>query len=132
MPVPSLATAADQFTRSCDTCNQVLDNNCAHYVSNALAKAGFNITAADSCINARCNAPFGQRRIIRAHELRDWIVKNTTFTAHNTKPPVGTAAFFFCLRNRDSQGHVGFIDVYGNDKDTGAGSTFGDVHTFYY
>ncbi|RYH30737.1 hypothetical protein EON65_04290 [archaeon] len=72
----------------------------------------------------------GQRRIIRAHELHDWVVKNTTYTAHTTKPPLDAATFFHCLRNHDSQGHVGFIDVY--DKVTDAGSTFEDVQDFYY
>lgn len=126
----TLAKAASLFTRSCDTCGEDLGNNCAHFASNALAKAGFNICEAHPAINARCNAPKGSRRPIRAHDLRDWIA--TKYTAHKARPPLGTAAFFHCLRNRDSMGHVGFIDTAGNDRDTGTGSGFGDVHTFYY
>lgn len=129
----TLKRAAELYINSCDTCHESLEGgNCAHYTSNALAKAGFNICAPHDTINARCNAPKGSRRIIRAHELRDWIRANTSYTCHATKPPVGTAAFFHCLRNRDGMGHVGLIDVHGLDRDTGTGSHFGDVHTFYY
>ena len=127
----SLSDAASLYTRSCDTCGEDLGNNCAHYASNALANAGFDITSAHSTINARCNAPKGSRRIIRAKELRAWIIAHG-FKKHSNPPPYGTAAFFYCERNRDGQGHCGFIDDDGNDQDTGTGSDFGDVHEYYY
>lgn len=124
----SLALAADSYVNAC-RCGADAGGlgNCAHYASEALAKAGFAITAPAAPINARCAA----KMPIRAHELRNWIAAQG-FAAHAARPPLGTAAFFHCLKNSNGTGHVGFISTTGADCDTGTGSGWGDVHTFYY
>ncbi len=77
----TFANAASQFPEyhgdaSFCGCKETYDNNCAHLVSFALAKAGFSIKTAHKVINARCP----NKLPIRAKEVRDWVKANTAAT----------------------------------------------------
>jgi len=74
-------------------------DTCAHYASNALARAGFDITSPHDTIHARCKKTSENGRVLRAKNLRDWI-KAKGYTEYTTKP-VGTACFFYCERDKD-------------------------------
>ena len=65
-----------------------------------MARAGFDILEPHDAIDGkgRCGAEKGKRRVLRADELRDWVVAKG-YSAHTDRPPIGTAAFFYCLRD---------------------------------
>src|SRR5688572_4666280 len=96
--------ACASYTTHCDGCHKSAGDagNCAHYASNALANAGYDILLPHPTINARCTAPSGQKRPVRAKDLRDWI-KAHGYTKHSSKPPSGTGCFFYSERNLDGQ-----------------------------
>ena len=54
----TFANAAAKFTDGCNaplcTYSTIEHHTCAHYASNALALAGFNITSTHNSIHARC------------------------------------------------------------------------------
>ena len=129
----SFANAANLFNNSCSSCKQDRKHNCAHYASDAMARAGFNILEPHSTIKARCNGPEGTRRVLRAVNLRDWVVAKG-YSAHASRPPIGTAAFFYCKLNENGREHVGFISTTGQCIDTGSTDDYGESanRSYYY
>ena len=89
----SLQNAFSSYTDSC-ACGTEYENNCAHFLSNALIKGGF------SAINGVGSvfAPGG--RPIRAKELRAWFGRNWT---RHTKPRNGLNLMY---QEQGGQGHV--------------------------
>jgi len=73
----SLQKAWDAYENEC-VCKERQENNCAHYISNALIKGGFSELDGGEGGNQRirngfCVCPKG--RPIRAKELRDWFAR---------------------------------------------------------
>ena len=103
----SLAKAWDKYRGSCECRNKYgYENNCAHYLSDALIRAGYNEldggTEEDREMRLRngfivCSAG----RPIRAKELRDWFGRK--FTKHLI-PRKGINAVY--QERADGQGHV--------------------------
>ena len=123
----SFALAAFEFKKSCDVCTKIYDKPCAHYASDALARAGWDILEPHDAITpgGRCEGPKGKKRPIRSHDLKAWVEAHG-WEGKVAKPPKGIAAFFFCMRDSDSQGHCGFIDILGAVRDSGTGENFGE------
>ena len=85
-------------------CGYAYDNNCAHYLSNAMILGGYSeidggIGANFRIVNGFCVCRSG--RPVRAKELRDWFGRK--WTHHSTPPTNG-----ICLVYQESngQGHV--------------------------
>ena len=100
----SLTTAWSKFTGSC-ACGQHLENNCAHFLSEALIQAGFTELDGGKGANERQKngrVVCSSGRPIRAKELRDW-AKNIFIK--RTAQPTGVC-FVYQERASDGQGHV--------------------------
>ncbi|MBD5799860.1 hypothetical protein BHU24_25140 [Bacillus pseudomycoides] len=94
----SLSEAYDLYEGKCD-CGDRYDNNCAHFLSNALIKAGFRMPSS----GAKCRSG----RMIRAKELRQWVrsIPGVILKAdHNSI----SSGYWFVYQERasDGQGHV--------------------------
>ena len=99
-----LQNALDNYTPYC-ICGYRYINNCAHFLSNALIKAGFSdIDGGTSTLDMRRRNGYivcRSGRPIRAKELRRWF--RTRFTYH-TRPQVGFNLVY--QENAWGQGHV--------------------------
>lgn len=94
----SLSNAFNLYEDKCD-CGDRYENNCAHFLSNALIKAGFRMPS----WGAKCRSG----RMIRAKELRDWAksIPNVVFKANHNSINSGHW-FVYQERASDGQGHV--------------------------
>lgn len=104
----SLATAFSNYRGSCD-CGEDLGNNCAHYLSDALIRAGY--TALDGGTGALYRRRNGRvvckaGRPVRARELRDWFAGQATDT--HSGEPADDSRYWAVYQERaaDGQGHV--------------------------
>ena len=110
----SVQSAWDSYSNSC-ACGQRYDNNCAHFLSNALIEGGFSaIDGGDGCdlrtVNGFCVCKSG--RPIRAKELRNWFGRNWT---RRSSPQDGINVVY---QEKSGQGHV-LLKKYSNGKSTG-------------
>ena len=100
----SFQSAWDNYSSSC-VCGYAYDNNCAHYLSNALIKGGFSeidggVGANFRIVNGFCVCRSG--RPVRAKELRDWFGRKWSF--HSSSPSDGMVLVY--QERSDGQGHV--------------------------
>ena len=128
----SLQTSFDKYTNSC-VCGYAYDNNCAHYLSNAMILGGFSeINGGNGAnfriVNGFCVCRSG--RPVRAKEMRDWFGRKWTY--HSTPPTNG-----ICLVYQESsgQGHV-LLKKYQDGRSIGHAGT-GDypswpIQQYYY
>ena len=101
--IMSLQSAWGQYTDSC-VCGNDYENNCAHYLSNALILGGFSEIdggkgANFRIVNGFCVCRSG--RPVRAKELRDWFGRKWTY--HSSPKPDGINLVY---QEEDGQGHV--------------------------
>jgi hypothetical protein len=77
---PSLADVFDHYRGRCE-CGEILDNNCAHFLSDAFIRAGY--TELDGGTGARFRRHDGRivcagGRPVRAREMREWFGRMAT------------------------------------------------------
>lgn len=80
----SIADAFDSYRGTCD-CGENLGNNCAHYLSDAFIRAGYNdLDGGTGGLFRRHNGRVVCKagRPVRARELRDWFSSNATATSN--------------------------------------------------
>jgi hypothetical protein len=100
--------AAKIFSKSCDG-GDTYDNNCAHFLSNALIDAGFaDLRQANSCITARCATP--AKRVIRARDMWCWFKSVATTSGAAVARNTGFWAVFQLDEAQYWGGHVAIID----------------------
>ncbi|MFJ7890394.1 hypothetical protein ACIQYL_20240 [Lysinibacillus xylanilyticus] len=94
----SLSEAYNLYENKCD-CGDRYDNNCAHFLSNALIKAGFSMPSSGE----KCRSG----RMIRARELLQW-VKSIPNVVMETNHDSINSGYWFVYQERESdhQGHV--------------------------
>lgn len=94
----SLSEAYNLYEDKCD-CGERFGNNCAHFLSNALIKAGFRMPSG----GAKCRSG----RMIRAKELLQW-VRSIPGVVMKTEHGSITSGYWFVYQERasDGQGHV--------------------------
>ena len=110
----SLQTAWSNYTGSCK-CGHRYDNNCAHFLSNALIDGGFSDIDGGSggdlrLVNGFCVCRSG--RPVRAKELRAWFGRKWS---RHSKPQNGINAVY---QEDYGQGHV-LLKTYKDGKFTG-------------
>jgi hypothetical protein len=103
-----LATAFSNYRGSCD-CGENLGNNCAHYLSDALIRAGYSdLDGGTGALYRRRNGRIVCKsgRPVRAAELRDWFAAQATDT-HEGEPTDDSRYWsVYQRRHTDGQGHV--------------------------
>ena len=129
----SVTSAWDKYSNSC-VCGKKYENNCAHYLSNALIEAGYSEIDGGKgenfrTVNGFCVCRSG--RPVRAKELRDWFGKKWSF--HSSPPSDGTVLVY--QEKSSGQGHV-LLKKYKDRKSTGHQGT-GDfpgwpIQQYYY
>ena len=106
--------AAKVFAKSCLGRQSTYENNCAHYLSDALIRAGYNqLAAAHDCVTARCGSPncgSGGKRPIRANDMRCWFADMAPQAPTSTVERNTGFYVVYQLRPRDGQGHVVILD----------------------
>jgi hypothetical protein len=106
---PVILGAVPQYwMRACQG-GDAYENNCAHYLSDAMIRAGFaQLNPPSDCINARCNT--SRKRPIRARDMWCWF--KTMATSTNTAPTKGTGiwAVFQLDEAEYWGGHVVLLD----------------------
>lgn len=106
------------FKKSCEGGGSQA-NNCAHYLSNSMIKAGINdLTNSLTCVELRCNwndscSNLGGNtnfRVVRARNLRCWFAKKA---ASKSTSLAKNSGFWATYQERasDGQGHVAVIDT---------------------
>jgi len=119
--LPSLKLAFTLYSSNC-ICGKKLANNCAHFLSDALIRAGYQINDGFGIAKfERCTSG----RSIRAKELLSWAKymvgqnKGESRLSHNAehghKTTINSGFWFVYQERRDGQGHVCLHDE--NDKD---------------
>ena len=121
----SLQSAWNKYTDSCD-CGHKYDNNCAHYLSNALILGGF------SEIDGGKGGKKGEFRIVngfyvcssgrpvRAKQLRDWFVDSGKWTCHSS-PKSDSINLVYQGKSAEGQGHV-LLKMYKDGVSTKRGT----------
>ncbi len=104
----SLATAFSNYRGSCD-CGEDLGNNCAHYLSDALIRAGYTeLDGGTGALYRRRNGRVVCKagRPVRARELRDWFAGQASAT--HSGEPTDDSRYWAVYQERaaDGQGHV--------------------------
>src|SRR5262249_43882614 len=83
-------------------------NNCAHFLSDALMRAGFSdLEPPAECINARCGK---SARPIRARDMWCWFKSRATKTSRTPTRNTGTWAVFQLDEQEYWGGHVVLLD----------------------
>lgn len=107
----TIAAAAAAFVKSCEG-GDSYDNNCAHFLSNAFLKAGFDdLKAPANCINARCGT--SAKRPIRARDMWCWFQEKATKTANALPENDG---FWAVFQLDEAQYWGGHVIIYDSDK----------------
>jgi hypothetical protein len=104
----SLATAFSNYRGACD-CGEDLGNNCAHYLSDALIRAGYTeLDGGTGALYRRRNGRVVCKagRPVRARELRDWFAGQASAT--HSGEPTDDSRYWAVYQERaaDGQGHV--------------------------
>lgn len=112
----SLQSAWDKYSNSC-VCGYAYENNCAHYLSNALILGGFSEIdggkgANFRIVNGFCVCRSG--RPVRAKELRDWFGRKWTY--HSS--PMSNGINLVYQQDSSGQGHV-LLKMYKDGKPVG-------------
>lgn len=99
----SIQSSWDNYSNSC-VCGYAYENNCAHYLSNALTKGGFSeinggVGGNFRIVNGFCVCRSGCP--VRAKELRDWFGRK--WSLHSSPPSDGTILVY---QESRGQGHV--------------------------
>lgn len=111
----SIEGAAKAFAMSCMGKTSTYHNNCAHYLSDALIRAGYvELGSPHDCVESggRCAAPHCAsvgRRPVRAKNVRCWCDGLSATHSESVKPKSGFYAVYQ-ERPRDGQGHVVLLD----------------------
>lgn len=94
----SISSAYNIYTNSCD-CGDRYADNCAHFISNALIKAGYSMGSGEKC---RCG------RMIRAKELLRWVQRRPgrRFAQNHNRLPSGIWVVY--QERSDGQAHILF------------------------
>jgi hypothetical protein len=95
-----------------DTCSggDSYDNNCAHYLSDAFIRAGYDdLKPPAPCINARCGTV--SKRPVRARDLRCWFESKAAETRTTLPSKEGFWAVFQLNESQYWGGHVVIIDT---------------------
>lgn len=98
----SLETAFSLYKDSCD-CGDSFGNDCAHYLSNALIKAGFRMGPGEKC---RCG------RMKRAKELLDWVRSLPRVEFGENHNSIRSGYWFVYQEDSNGQGHVCLHEEY--------------------
>ena len=105
----SIAGAAGYFNSTC-TGQDRLENNCAHFLSDAFIRAGYDeLLPPNACINARCET--GAKRPVRARDMWCWFKKLATEEAQTLPKGKGFWAVFQLDETVYFGGHVLIIDT---------------------
>ena len=110
----SVQSSWDNYSGSC-VCRHRYDNNCAHFLSNALIQGGFSAIDGGSGADLRIVGGFcvcSSGRPIRAKELRSWFGKKWT---RHSSPKDGINVVY---QESHGQGHV-LLKNYSNGEPSG-------------
>lgn len=114
----TLEGSCKAFRMSCEG-GGAQENNCAHYLSNAMIEAGIKeLTNSLDCVELRCNwdnscSDLGgntKYRVVRAKNLRCWFAKKATKKESSVSKNSGFWATYQ-ERASDGQGHVAILDT---------------------
>jgi len=109
----TLEGAAKVFDRACKGKVSSYENNCAHYLSDALIDAGFSdLSSAHSCVTHRCGSPecaSGGKRPTRAKDMHCWFRSKDGRPVSSVQKGTGFYAVYQ-ERQSDGQGHVVILD----------------------
>lgn len=94
----SLSSAYNNYTNSCD-CGDRYDDNCAHFISNALIKAGYAMGSGAQC---RCG------RMIRAKELLRWARNRPGVRFSSNHKNISSGTWLVYQESSNGQGHILF------------------------
>ncbi len=97
-PLTSLSAAYDAYVDSCD-CGDRFSDNCAHFVSNALIRAGYTLGGGTKC---RCG------RLIRAKELLAWVRSRPGRRFSQNHQGLSSGVWIVYQERDDGQGHILF------------------------
>lgn len=105
----TIAGAASLFTKSCEG-GDSYENNCAHYLSDAFLRAGFDdLKAPAACINTRCAT--NSKRPVRARDMWCWFQEKQTESRDKIPSKEGFWAVFQLNEAEYWGGHVIIIDT---------------------
>jgi hypothetical protein len=109
---PTIAAVAAAYNAKCIGGDHY-QNNCAHYLSDAFIRAGYDELAAghsaDPFITARCGTP--AKRAIRARDMWKWFQSKATETASSLDKDTGIWAVFQLDESVYWGGHVVIVDT---------------------
>jgi hypothetical protein len=104
----TLAAVPKYWTNACNGMD-VYQNNCAHYLSDAMLRTGFTqLNPPSDCINARCNT--ARKRPIRARDMWCWFKSMATTTSTTPTRGTGMWAVFQLDESEYWGGHVVLLD----------------------
>jgi hypothetical protein len=105
--VRSLQSIAASYSGAC-TCRHAYENNCAHFLSNAIIAAGFTeLSKSNDNIHARCT----QQRPIRARDMKDWFHSIASTSSRKLVRNTGWWAVFQLDEAAYWGGHVCIVDT---------------------
>ena len=104
----SIAGAAALYQAAC-VCTKQFENNCAHFLSNAFIKAGYEELKTSACINAHCHAT--HKRPIRAKDMDCWFKSMAIKTERDRPVRKGFWAVFQFDDRHYCCGHVLILDT---------------------
>ena len=111
-PAGTIAAAAAAYNNRCVGADRYA-NNCAHFLSDAFIRAGFDElkpgASADHFITARCGTT--AKRAIRARDMWHWFQSKATETSSTIKRNTGLWAVFQLDETKYWGGHVVIIDA---------------------
>lgn len=105
---PSLKMAAAYYANRC-VCGYRYDNNCAHFLSNAMILVNYNDLKTSSLITkgGRCSLS----RPIRAKDMRAWFKARAVRSMTNICPAPHHGIWAVYQERADGQGHVLLFDT---------------------
>lgn len=114
MVTKSIAGAASLFNTQCRGGDKY-ENNCAHFLSDAFIRAGYNELGSDEpCISSGGRCGTAAKRPIRAREMWCWFKKMATDSDTKIERNTGVWAVFQLDENSYWGGHVVIIDTDAN------------------
>ena len=115
-PQPSLLSVGKNYTGTC-VGGQRESNNCAHFLSDAFIRSGYDELLDAPMVTQRCRC--GANRVVRAQELLKWFqAKAETFHSGIPEPGSGVWAMY---QEKPGRRHVLIYDAntgkyYGTDN----------------
>jgi hypothetical protein len=104
----TLGAVPRYWTKACEG-NDAYENNCAHFLSDAMIRTGFTqLKPPADCIDARCNT--ASKRPIRARDMWCWFKSMATKTSTTPTKNTGMWAVFQLREQEYWGGHVVMLD----------------------